>query len=155
MIDSFKGEHRWLSNFWYCRVELDSMAYSSVEAAYVAAKTLNTVDRDHVRSLKTPAEAKSFGRTLELRLDWEEVKIDIMYELLKQKFGEQNLTLRDKLLSTGTQELIEGNHWGDTFWGVCRGVGQNNLGELLMKVRDELIMEKIIDCPWGWPNEII
>ena len=141
MIDSFKDEYRWLSNFWYCRVELDGMGYSSVEAAYVAAKTLNTAEREHVRSLKTPAEAKAYGRTLELRLDWEDVKLDVMLDLLRQKFSSRNYPLLLKLIATYPQELVEGNHWGDTFWGVCRGVGQNNLGKLLVQVREEITEE--------------
>ena len=154
MIDSFKEEHRWLSNFWYCRVELDGITYSSVEAAYVAAKTLNTAEREHVRSLKTPAEAKSYGRGLELREDWEDVKIEIMLNLLRQKFSAQNSALRQKLIDTSHQELIEGNTWGDMFWGQCYGVGQNNLGKLLMQVRDELIMDKITNSTW-WPSEFV
>ena len=47
-------------------------------------------------------------------------------------------SLKEMLLLTGDQEIIEENYWGDTFWGVCRGKGQNHLGKILMKVRDEL-----------------
>jgi predicted NAD-dependent protein-ADP-ribosyltransferase YbiA (DUF1768 family) len=42
------------------------------------------------------------------------------------------------LKATGDEELVEGNWWNDTFWGVCNGVGENNLGKLLMKIRAEL-----------------
>ena len=59
-----------------------------------------------------------------------------MYQILKSKF--QNPELSKLLLETGDCELIEGNTWGDQFWGVCKGVGENNLGKLLMKVREEL-----------------
>ena len=68
--------------------------------------------------------------------DWEEIKDSIMYLGLRQKF--HNPTLQKKLLATGEEELIEGNWWNDTYWGVCNGVGQNNLGKILMEVRDEI-----------------
>lgn len=59
-----------------------------------------------------------------------------MEDLLRQKFSKT--PLRRLLLATGEAELIEGNTWGDTYWGVCHGVGQNHLGCLLMKIRGEL-----------------
>jgi hypothetical protein len=46
--------------------------------------------------------------------------------------------LKQLLLATGDKELIEGNTWGDTFWGVCNGIGQNHLGKILMAKRTEL-----------------
>ena len=42
------------------------------------------------------------------------------------------------LLATGKATLVEGNSWGDTFWGVCRGKGKNMLGKILMRVRKRL-----------------
>ena len=77
--------------------------------------------------------AKRLGR-VELRSDWEEVKIEVMREVLRCKFS-QNPDLKAKLIATGDAELIEGNNWNDRFWGVCRGVGQNHLGRLLMELR--------------------
>lgn len=71
-----------------------------------------------------------------LRRDWEEVKLDIMYELLKCKF-DQNPSLKEKLINTGDRLLVEGNDWHDTYWGVCNGKGSNHLGKLLMKLREE------------------
>ena len=68
-----------------------------------------------------------------LRPDWEEVKVQVMRELLYAKFSEE--PLRGMLKATGDQHLEEGNNWGDTFWGVCRGRGENWLGKLLMEVR--------------------
>ena len=78
------------------------------------------------------------GRRIELRPDWEEVKIEIMRQVLKSKFT-HNPELREKLIATGNTELIEGNNWNDRFWGVCRGVGKNHLGKLLMEIRAELV----------------
>jgi predicted NAD-dependent protein-ADP-ribosyltransferase YbiA (DUF1768 family) len=86
--------------------------------------------------LVTPAEAKREGRKLKLRPDWEDVKIDVMYELLRSKFKLYDLA--DRLIKTGDSRLEEGNTWGDRVWGTVDGVGENNLGRLLMIVRSEL-----------------
>lgn len=84
-----------------------------------------------------PQSAKRLGRSVLLRPDWEEIKYDVMYQVCKAKF-QQNPDLGQKLLKTGNAELIEGNTWGDRIWGVCKGIGENNLGKTLMRVRDEL-----------------
>ena len=59
-----------------------------------------------------------------------------MAELLDCKFT-QNPVLKLKLIETGSKKLIEGNTWGDTFWGMSSrtGKGRNALGQLLMKLR--------------------
>ena len=64
-------------------------------------------------------------------------EIDIMYNICKAKFT-QNETLKTKLLKTGDAMLIEGNTWGDRIWGQVNGVGENNLGKILMRIREEL-----------------
>jgi len=132
-IDSFQGPHRFLSNFWPAVVMLDGVEYPTVEHAYVAAKTLDPSARAQVAAIETPGAVKRFGRSLKLREDWDDVKLGIMSDLLRQKFTHPEL--RAMLTATGTQELIEGNTWGDTFWGVCRGKGENHLGRILMAVR--------------------
>lgn len=73
---------------------------------------------------------------MSLRPDWEYIRVDVMTELVRKKFSQE--PLRSQLIATGDAELIEGNWWNDTFWGVCNGVGENNLGKILMKVRDEI-----------------
>lgn len=143
MIDSFQGENRWLSNFWPCQVTLDGETYNSTEAAYVAGKTTGLEARRAIRALETPGQVKRFGRSLKLRPDWGEAKVPLMLSLLRQKFSSGS-ALGDKLISTGSHQLIEGNTWGDTFWGVCNGRGKNTLGKLLMQVRAE-IAEKFIE----------
>lgn len=134
----FNGEHRWLSNFWPCSVELGGMHFNSVEAAYVASKTLCMETRKKVQALEKPGDCKRFGRTLKLRDDWDVVKIDIMRDLIRQKFS-QGSELGERLVSTGDCQIVEGNTWGDTFWGVCRGLGENHLGKLIMERRRELV----------------
>ena len=118
-------------------MQLDGEWYNSTEAAYVAGKTIDLEARATVRGFSKPGQVKRFGRTLELRSDWEDVKLPLMLGLLRQKFSKDS-ELGMKLTGTGQQELVEGNTWNDTFWGVCRGRGQNNLGKLLMQVREEI-----------------
>lgn len=64
-----------------------------------------------------------------------------MYEIVKAKFL-QNKEIKEKLLLTGNEELIEGNTWGDRIWGTVNGVGENRLGKILMQVREELKHKK-------------
>ena len=137
VIDHFRGEFDWLSNFFQCQVEFEGMNFSNVEAAFQAAKCLDMKERERFFGL-SGGQAKRLGRRVELRSDWEDVKIDIMRQVLKSKFT-QNPELKAKLIATGDAELIEGNKHRDFFWGVCNGKGQNHLGKLLMEVRAELV----------------
>ena len=89
-------------------------------------------------------EAKKAGRTVKLRPDWEEVKLDVMHEACLAKFS-QHEYLKEALLSTGDEEIIENTTaWHDNIWGNCdcprcsNKVGQNLLGKTLMRVREEL-----------------
>lgn len=132
MVSEFQGEFRFLSNFWPCQIMFEGIIFPSVEHAYQAAKTLDMQKRKEMSQL-TAGQAKRAGSNLELRPDWEEIKIPIMRELLQKKFADR--MLRWKLRQT-KGELIEGNTWGDTFWGICKGQGENHLGRLLMEIRD-------------------
>lgn len=136
-ISSFGGDHRWLSNFYPCAVMWGELQFPSVEHAYQAAKTTD-IDIQRRFQTITAGQAKRLGRTIDIRHDWSiETKLGVMEYLLNQKFC--NDELRAKLLATGDTELIEGNQWGDTFWGVNeRGQGFNHLGRLLMKIRSQL-----------------
>lgn len=136
-IESFTGDHRFLSNFWPVVVKLDGGEYRSVEHAYQAAKTLDLKNRRKIRNLPTAAGAKQLGKKIKIRPYWDIIKVDVMLGLLRQKFAKGS-PLADKLLATDQSHLEEENYWGDTYWGVCKGVGKNKLGRLLMFVRDEL-----------------
>jgi ribA/ribD-fused uncharacterized protein len=135
-IEEFQGKNRFLSNFYPARVEFGGVVYPTVEHAYQAAKTLDPELRKKVRAAAKPGLAKRLGRGVALRPNWETVKCRVMFLLLRWKFHLQ--PLRGQLLATGAAELVEGNRWGDTYWGVCRGEGENRLGKLLMQVRKEL-----------------
>lgn len=139
-IDSFSGQHRFLSNFWFVTVIYEGHSYRTVEHAFQAAKTFDEEARRRIRNEASPAGAKRRGKAVELRPDWESIKVDIMRSLLVQKFGTE--PLKSKLLKTGSAKLIEGNWWGDRFWGVCEGKGENHLGRLLMEIREELRVQK-------------
>ena len=135
MIKSFQGANSWLSNFTTCKVLLDGVTYPSTENAFQAAKTLNNNERKPF-TICTAGQAKRAGRKVTLRKDWEKVKITVMEDLVRQKCSRE--PYKSRLLNTGDQEIQEGNVWNDTFWGVCKGRGANNLGKIIMRIRTEL-----------------
>lgn len=137
MINEFRGKYYFLSNFYSAPVLYDGIKYNNNEAAFQAQKTLDLNLRKTFSTLE-PNTAKARGRKIKLREDWEDVKDQIMYEICLAKFS-QNENLKNLLLSTNNEELIEGNNWNDTYWGVSYGVGKNKLGMILMKIRSELI----------------
>ena len=136
MIDSFREEYYFLSNFYHVDVEYDGIVYKNTEAAFQAQKVLDDDERLLFSDLY-PSEAKKLGRRVNLRKDWNDVKDNYMYEICKAKFT-QHEDLAEKLLETGDEELVEGNTWNDTYWGVCNGKGKNQLGKTLMRIREEL-----------------
>lgn len=142
-IDYFRGDYGFCSNMHSCTVWCGGIKYPSSEHAFVASKVkldgglLTILHRIKIAKIKSPGEAKKYGKTLTLSPDWETNKVDIMREIVFEKFT-QNYDLAEKLLATGSAELIEGNQWWDFFWGVCNGQGHNQLGKILMEVRDFL-----------------
>lgn len=138
-IEHFTGEYRWLSNFWPVNIKMGKISYPSVENAYQAAKEMQFENRAKYTTC-SPAEAKQFGKKANIDKRWDKFKLLIMEELISKKF--ENPELREKLLATGDSILIEGNNWGDGFWGVCNGVGENHLGRILMRTRDKIRKEE-------------
>lgn len=137
IISSFRGEYNFLSNMFPTEVIFDAEIYISAEHAYVASKTIDLTTRRVIARIPTPSEAKKYGRKIKLRDNWNQVRLGLMYVIVLSKFR-HNMELKQLLLDTGDAELIEENTWGDTYWGVCEGVGDNHLGKILMKVREEL-----------------
>lgn len=131
----FRNEYYFLSNMYPCKITFilndKSYTFLSAESAYQACKS--PVNADMFCNLNG-YEAKKLGRKLPLRTDWDIVKFDIMKIILNIKF--QNPELLHKLLNI-RGEIVEENNWGDYFWGKCNGVGQNNLGKILMSIRDK------------------
>lgn len=135
-IREFIDAYAFLSNFYHSPVKYRNLIYLNAEAAFQAQKESCEKDKEQYTRMN-PAQAKLVGRNCNLREDWEEIKEQTMYEIVKAKFT-QNKALARLLLATGDAYLEEGNWWHDTTWGVCNGVGENKLGKILMRVREEL-----------------
>jgi hypothetical protein len=135
IIDSFSGEYEFLSNFF---VEKNGM---TLEHRFQAAKAKTKHDRIFILSQKTPGKAKRAGRHIDIRKDWEVIRLLVMEQLVRTKFTDVQLFAN--LNETYPALLIEGNNWGDQFWGMTKNPstddweGENNLGKILMKIREE------------------
>lgn len=156
-ITGFNDNNRFLSNFWYVKVQLhglsaleDGITYPTVEHAYQASKSVNESERLFISKLRLPSMAKDYTRlsTFVTRPDWKNVNRVIMLELLRDKFNIQtHKALALKLHATGDAQLIESNWWHDNFWGSCTCMAcsseekHNWLGRLLMHVRMENALE--------------
>lgn len=134
MVNGFRGEYYFLSNFSPSKITLNGYTFDNGESAFQSFKDLSM---QHTYVGTIPSYAKRKGRQGRLRKDWESIKDQIMYDVVKAKFT-QNEDLKQKLLDTGYEILIEGNDWNDTYWGMCNGVGENMLGRILMLVREEI-----------------
>lgn len=138
-IDGFRNEHYFLSNFYHSPLTFNGKHYLNVEAAFQAQKTLDEQEQWKFCNL-SPRDARTRGRLVSLRNDWEDVKFDIMREILIQKFS--NPELEKKLLETDDSDLIETNTWHDNCWGnciceKCKNIpGKNMLGKTLMNIRE-------------------
>lgn len=167
MIAGFRDEYRFLSNFYNAPVTYNGVTYKNSEAAFQAAKFLHLTS-DDIRTKVSPSmidgygfdltddhcvehafadmsasDAKKLGRKLPIRPDWEDVKFDIMREIVDSKFA-NNAYLKRKLLATGDEQLVERNWWHDNIWGDCacdrckNKAGKNMLGVILMETRTRL-----------------
>lgn len=154
MINIFRDENYFLSNFYPCLVVKDNIKYPSVEHYYVAMKTnapiithenkkyrLNDF-RKMISELKYPGMVKKIGKKIPIREDWDTEKINIMKYGIREKFKDSNL--KNKLINTKNEELVEGNWWHDNYFGNCfcdnckNKKGKNKLGKLIMEIRDEI-----------------
>ena len=137
VIDRFSGQYEFLSNFYRHQVVYLGIVWPTSEHAYQAMKCLCDDEslKFHDRNM-TPGQAKRLGQKVAIRPDWEEVKLKVMEEIVTAKFSDPDLA--EMLLLTEDAILIEGNTWGDRFWGMCNGVGKNYLGLILMHVRGTL-----------------
>lgn len=143
-ITSFRGNYHFLSNFSPYKIIITDTkssykgTWKTAEHLFQAMKTQDASYINAIYNTDNPKDAKKLGREAPLRSNWNDVKDDVMYFVVKEKFT-QNLDIQKKLIETGDEELVEGNWWGDTYWGVCNGKGLNKLGKILMQVRSKLI----------------
>lgn len=147
MINRFEANYAFLSNFFMFPVHYEGLWFPSSEHAYQAAKTIILAERIMIRDCGSAAQAKRLGskkrKKITLRAEWDSIRVDKMTDILRSKF--ENPRLMEMLINTNPEQLIEGNYWHDNFWGDCACEkcediqGRNNLGEVLMKVRSELL----------------
>lgn len=139
MIKEFQGDFRWLSNFTPVNIELDGLKFSSVEHAYMSAKSDNKWWKEFCANPKnTPGQVKRESKKIELVENWNQIKLEVMRDCVEQKFSQE--PFRTLLKNTRDLQIQEGNNWGDKFWGVClkTNKGENNLGKLIMNFRRTL-----------------
>lgn len=149
VVPRFDGEYFFLSNFYESEFTWRNWTFPTGEHAFQAAKTFFTTEAtkldtlssqfEKIRTAPTPAKAKYFGRSVPLDVKtWDDVKVQYMREIVHARFaGTQGLA--GQLINTGAMLLVEGNDWGDSFWGRClkdgKMVGLNTLGTILMEER--------------------
>lgn len=145
VIDRFVEEYEFLDNFYIDApfIDYDGKEWPTTEHYFQAFKSLDDREREKIRMVCHPGVAKSMGRAVKLREDWETVKIDVMREALTYKFSQWN-NLKYGLKKTDDAILIEGNYhhdniWGDCYCKRCKNInGRNLLGKLLMEIREDL-----------------
>ena len=144
MIDKFSDQYAFLANshIFEGGVEYEGVRYPTVENAFQAAKTLDLELREPFVTY-TPNIANRMGKKMELRPDWDYARVQVMQNLVKQKFNQE--TLKALLLLTADDPLTEYNRRHDNYWGMCMcprcdgKKGLNWLGRILMTVRRELV----------------
>jgi ribA/ribD-fused uncharacterized protein len=136
IIDAFENDYEFLSNFYPSEVSYKGSVYPTSEHAYQAQKCVKDEEQAEIKHADSPGQAKRLGQDVLLRPNWDNIKTRVMYKVVRAKFN-QHTDLRQKLLDTKPAVLIEGNDWGDQFWGVTKNGGNNQLGKVLMIVRSE------------------
>lgn len=145
------SEYAFLSNFFPSSFYWRGLIWRTAEHAYQTAKATNPTDAALVRNQSSPGKAKRAGRLIACRSDWDDIKLELMAEIVYAKFN-QSPMLRHMLASTGQRYLEEGNLHRDTFWGVYpprSGCGTNHLGWILMEVRERLSQAPALMCYAG------
>jgi len=136
----FRGEYFFLSNLFSCPVTVEFkdgiITFRNAEAAFQAHKCLTAEGKREFERMEG-LKAKKYGRKVELRPDWNSVRVLAMKRVIDAKF-DQNKELARKLIAI-TEPIVETNTWNDRFWGVCNGRGENMLGKLLTKKREKLL----------------
>lgn len=132
----FRDDYYFLSNMYPCKIEFNGRTFKCSETAFHTESLSDESDKDYFSTLDG-YESKAQIKVMKIRKDWDKIKVDTMAKILIQKFL-QNKDLALKLIETEDTPLIEYNNWGDCFWGVCGGKGDNTLGKLLMLIRDNL-----------------
>lgn len=140
MISEFRGDYAWLSNFYPSKIYYDGYYFSCVECAYQSQKN-NDVSWKLFCSEHDAKIVKRESKKINLIYNWDYIKFYIMLDCLNLKFRQE--PFKSLLVATEDHELIEGNNWGDTYWGICNGKGKNTLGKMLMSIRNDLLLDNL------------
>jgi ribA/ribD-fused uncharacterized protein len=146
VVTKFEGEYAFLSNFYESWFTWRGQSWPTAEHAFQAAKVFCIKDGVYIseietelekfRNAPTPGKAKYLGQCVKIDVDaWNERRVQYMREIIHAKFMTSEESLIGPLINTGAMMLVEGNDWGDTFWGRCNGKGFNTLGVILMEER--------------------
>lgn len=147
-ILKFSGEHAFLSNFYVAPFRWRGWVFRTAEHAFQAAKMYHIIDPtivqmqnylEKIQAEEKPTKAKYHGKSVKIDVEsWNSMRVQYMREIIHSKFYDVR-ELGGKLINTGATMLIEGNDWGDKFWGRCfengKWVGMNTLGVILMEER--------------------
>lgn len=151
-ITRFYGDYGFLNNFYespitmpFSKIEREEVIFPTAEHVYQVTKCAKKEDIEKIIDCcKTAAAAHTIGQKVERKKNWNDIKLASMCATLSFKF-EQNKDLAEKLRVTKEYYLVNENDYGDTFWGVCNGIGHNFLGYSLMLVRSTLFLVDVED----------
>lgn len=130
-----KDEYGAFTNFARYPLWLDGLPWATAEHYFQAQKFSGAL-REQIRGARTPREAARLGaqRTLPIRSDWEQVKVDVMRRAVTAKFA-QHPALRWLLHSTSDRKLLEDTP-RDYFWACGTDEsGKNVNGQVLTELR--------------------
>ena len=140
LLIAFRGPYRFLANDSWCKVIFDGVEYPSVTHAFQSAQTLDKNKREEIRKTLRFKNVRRIGAVAPTRFDWSKIQLAVLEDLLRQKFAQPKF--RKVLLDTKDYKLINGDHRGETFYGMIytgnKWLGENHLGKLLMKIREEI-----------------
>lgn len=143
-----KDPYGYMNNYKKSPMYVYGRWWKNVEACYQAQKTLNLAEYNKIWSAKHPNDARELGQLVTMRPNWDNLKVPIMYECVLNKFI-QNRDFREKLFSTGEEDIAEDSPI-DSFWGLGpNGDGLNNLGKILVRVRKTLKTNEYYDLFQG------
>lgn len=148
-VGSFSGDLEFLSNMYkipiyfneskYDNFQPDFKVYPSSENLYQALKCKYIKDRELFQNVD-PHKSKRIGKTIEIRSDWDNVRLEAMKLAIDLKF--KNIELGEKLIDLPDGKIIEFNNWGDRFFGICNGEGLDHLGKILRAKKQQIIKDK-------------
>ena len=143
-VESKKYCINWFSNMrrMDSPITYEGINYWTVENFYVAMKVPNNSVRHRERqkiAQMNPGLVKKYGKTLNIRKDWNIVKMDFMRIGIEHKF-KKGTSWYEKLYSYD-KPCVEWNNWGDVFYGKCifSKEGENHLGKLIDRIKTEEI----------------